>query len=422
MLMRIEPVDPIMTRDGRPFDDSPGSTASIMNEVSPGMLAGTIRTLLLKNRNGLSAIDKADLLRQLRIAGPLLEWNGHLYFPMPADLVIYEVNDILKVINLQPQSVAPDEGYFGVSVEGRQRMDLLPPLVQHYSKLYKGSPAFVREDWLYRELSGAVSADDWSRELNEWKKWRSSQSQEAAPPHSPFLQPYEREIRLHNAIDDTRGGTEEGKLFSTEALRFKPGVSLLVSIDMEGSKPDKRLKTLHSMGGKRRLARFQEIDWPQDRLFPWKCPESIASSMCKAKPGDRLRMTLATPAYFLKGWRPRWVDADFHTNEHLFECLNIPASSALRLKLQWACVDRWLPVSGWSIGRSVREGKEKAVRRMVPAGSVYFFELVDGDAGVLADNWLVSVSDTRRRKGPLDREDGFGLAIWGIESGRNCNG
>lgn len=55
---------------------------------------------------------------------------------------------------------------------------------------------------------------------------------------------------------------------------------------------------------------------------------------------------------------------------------------------------------------------------MVPAGSVYFFEVSgDGDASELAKRaWLTSVSDYNRRKGAFDREDGFGMAIWGIWS------
>jgi CRISPR-associated protein Cmr3 len=51
---------------------------------------------------------------------------------------------------------------------------------------------------------------------------------------------------------------------------------------------------------------------------------------------------------------------------------------------------------------------------MVPAGSVYFFEVKDGNPRDLAEKgWLATVSDKDRRKGTFDAEDGFGLAIWG---------
>jgi CRISPR-associated protein Cmr3 len=44
----------------------------------------------------------------------------------------------------------------------------------------------------------------------------------------------------------------------------------------------------------------------------------------------------------------------------------------------------------------------------VPAGSIYFFEVRQGDGAALADRWLQSVCDDEQ-----DRRDGFGLAVWG---------
>jgi CRISPR-associated protein Cmr3 len=45
---------------------------------------------------------------------------------------------------------------------------------------------------------------------------------------------------------------------------------------------------------------------------------------------------------------------------------------------------------------------------LVPAGSVYFFEVLSGNAEDLVKNlWLRSVCDEDQ-----DRWDGFGLAIW----------
>jgi CRISPR-associated protein Cmr3 len=48
---------------------------------------------------------------------------------------------------------------------------------------------------------------------------------------------------------------------------------------------------------------------------------------------------------------------------------------------------------------------------MVPAGSVYFFELLEGDPSAVLESWLRPVSDNEQ-----DRKDGFGLALWGVGS------
>jgi CRISPR-associated protein Cmr3 len=80
----------------------------------------------------------------------------------------------------------------------------------------------------------------------------------------------------------------------------------------------------------------------------------------------------------------------------------------LKLKLISACIDRWKPISGWSLEKGSRGPKE--IRRLVPAGSVYFFEVLSGKAEDLVKSlWLRSVCDKDQ-----DRRDGFGLAVWGL--------
>ena len=111
-----------------------------------------------------------------------------------------------------------------------------------------------------------------------------------------------------------------------------------------------------------------------------------------------LRMVLVTPAIFDHGWRPGWLDADTLEGK--------PIGDGPTLRLIGISNGRWKAVSGWSLA-SPRG--PKPIRRMVPAGSVYFFEKVEGDGRILGTNgWLKSVSDA-----PQDRNDGFGLAVWG---------
>lgn len=50
----------------------------------------------------------------------------------------------------------------------------------------------------------------------------------------------------------------------------------------------------------------------------------------------------------------------------------------------------------------------KAIRRAVPAGSVYFFDVIAGDAAALSSQWLQPVGETP------DKHNGFGLPLFGI--------
>jgi CRISPR-associated protein Cmr3 len=116
-------------------------------------------------------------------------------------------------------------------------------------------------------------------------------------------------------------------------------------------------------------------------------------------------MVLATPAIFSKGWMPGWLDSE--TLEGILPSLK--DGKKFKLKLISACTERWRPISGWSAEAKSRG--PKVIRRMVPAGSVYFFEAENAEAaGYLAENyWLESVCDI-----PQDCRDGFGLAVWGV--------
>ena len=67
--------------------------------------------------------------------------------------------------------------------------------------------------------------------------------------------------------------------------------------------------------------------------------------------------------------------------------------------------ERWQALSGWDL----MARKPRAVRRLVPAGAVYWFEIVQGDAEAIARLWLAPLADREQ-----DRLDGFGLALPGL--------
>lgn len=116
-------------------------------------------------------------------------------------------------------------------------------------------------------------------------------------------------------------------------------------------------------------------------------------------------MILVTPAIFSEGWLPGWINCH---GGSLVGSPPLENRANMELRLISASMDRWKPISGWSLERP-RPGP-KPIRRLVPAGSVYFFEVLSGDAeDIVKKLWLRSVCDDDQ-----DRRDGFGLAIWGI--------
>ncbi|AET60502.1 hypothetical protein HPL003_18800 [Paenibacillus terrae HPL-003] len=402
--LQVKPLDPMMLRDGRPFNATPGIRAHTLSDITPSVLAGTIRTMLAKREQAGNRSLSLNHFAKLQVRGPIYKHRGSLYFAMPQDVEIYEEHgkasiQVIRPVNLTDGQHAK-QGFFGVGQEGRLADVLWPPLGAGAHKGMKGAPAYISKERMVHWLTGSESEETWSKLLEQWRQDQEDSPLHAANETSPFLPAFIREERTHTAIDPKTHTAKAQQLFSTESLVFPPELTLEAEIDSgeDASGWTGTISEMHPMGGKRRLAHFSEVE---DDLS-WNCPVAIQESMQGA---SYIRMVLATPAYFRKGWLPGWLDENLQTKN--------PWKCGVELQLRWACVPRWQPVSGWSYSKDDLYN-EKAVRRMVPAGSVYFFEVTKGNPADLAkEMWLQSVSDKNRRKEAFDKEDGYGLALWG---------
>ena len=161
--------------------------------------------------------------------------------------------------------------------------------------------------------------------------------------------------------------------------------------------PDANMpSSLGHLGGERRPAVLTVLDDSKTEKNWFTCPTTLREKFANQK---CIRMILMTPAIFKHGWKPAWLDSNSSNPPQ--------ALGKVKLKLISAAVGRREPVSGWNL----RSDTPRAVRWMVPAGSVYFFEVLDGNLNDLLEAWLKPVSDNEQ-----DRKDGYGLAIWACGS------
>jgi len=398
MSLQIKPLDPIMARDGRPFGMTPGARAHSMNTVSSSTVSGTIRTLLAKQ------LSDPELQRQLyhfdglTVRGPIHFWGDMPYFPYPEDMDWNEDGKQITIHAIRPVKPSDNEGFWGIGPDSRFDGDKLwPPEEIRSRKKSNKRPAFISGSlltkWLCNESLPAEAikaAPSWESIHQSWS--RSDADKEVEVP--PFLAPFEHDLRTHVAIDAEKGRAKDQALFSTDSLVIPSQISLHSVILSDTVPADTRVHAIHPLGGKNRLAHFSSV--PESPW--WQCPTEIHNSLHGQK---YIKLMLATPAYFAKGWLPGWLDEQLESKDTFHQ--------NVKLRLRWACLPNWIPISGYSFNKH-----EKPVRRMVPAGSVYFFEVIDGDPAELANHkWLTSVSDDNRRHEASDREDGFGLALWG---------
>ena len=387
--LNIIPHDPIIARDGRPSGE--GNRLRSLNWIYPSVIAGSVRTLLGKTVSPQTTARPFDddvlihRLKETTITGPFPCAEDKLYLPAPRDLVIYEKDDQKHIMPLRPKSLNTEEG-----------CDM-----PHESCW----PIEVTED-----IKPAKAPAFWSQ--NKMAQWLSLDNPEdfnAPTEHTgDFLDAFQKEDRVHAKIDPERFAAEEGKLFSTEGLaissvdvplykeRLKQiGITLVARVSSANADLENALANLsawHPLGGERRLAYFKS----QNNSALWSCPDKVVQALSGSA---GVRMVLASPALFSRGWLPGWLDTTSLEGS--------PPGCAVRLKLRGACVGRWQPISGWSLEKG-RRGP-KPVRRLVPDGSVYFFEILSGDPQELADLWLGCVSDEEQ-----DRRDGFGASLWGV--------
>lgn len=378
IILQVTPHDPVIARDGRPFGVGQGNRMRGLPWPLPSVVAGAFRTTLVKANPELDfAGDMPQRLMQIAVAGTFPVCANKLYLPAPNDCVA-EPNDNGKAIKTVYR-LSPDEAYSdGCDLPEGLKPVMLPTNAEDFkpADIPAWWPASKYVDWL---LGKNVQFD------------------------GSFLKSPVQEIRDHVKLDSALGAAEESQLFSTTGLN----ISHLPRFDAKGAgkfeerfaevllnvrvndgesslKLGNDLNLWQPLGGERRL-----VHWRQQsgEITGWSCPDPIQNAL---KTTTKVRMILATPAIFKQGWKPDL--------EHgpLKDC---------GLTLVGASVGRWKAVSGWSLAPP---RGPKAIRRMAPAGSVYFFEVRPGAAETLADKWLESVSDNQQ-----EQHDGFGLAIWG---------
>ncbi len=156
--------------------------------------------------------------------------------------------------------------------------------------------------------------------------------------------------RVGIAWEQGKKNVREGFLYSASFLALKPGIALVAATD--APLPTGPLTV--RLGGEGRTATLTSV------------PGNVLPQPPKTLNEQRLLLYLATPAYFKHGWLPSFLDPATLCGRR----------DGLGLKLLAAATGKPVLVGGFDR----RRGGPKPLRRMVPAGSCYFFEITDGEA------------------------------------------
>lgn len=395
-LWTIEPRDPLLLRDGRPFGPSPGARAESLDFPFPSTVAGAVRTRIGTAAQNPFEHDSARPLQQIAVRGPLLveisdattgpalRWLA----PAPADAVLLKSRHPAAgddpLADLHRLAPDPHQDESATDLAGLLPVGMVRP---NKEKPLANPPRF----WSWESYSAWLA---------------SPEDKTGIAPHSLGHSGPARESRVHVSIRRDQQTAQEGRLFQTCGLEFThvagswetaQPLGLAVAVEGATSTESPSIPTdfpagYGTLGGERRLVRWCRQEQAE---FP-RCPPEVRSAVIRT---GACRVVLLTPGFFSAGYRPQSL------------LTIVPGVVAEVLGI---AVARAQVVSGWDYAL----GKPKSTRRLAPAGSVFFLTL-HGDDEAIAEFvdrvWMQCVSDGIQGEDiGQDNRDGFGLAAVGV--------
>jgi len=377
----IEPRDPLIVRDGRPFGITPGGRAVSLPFPYPSTTTGGVRTREGLDADGYFQTSEISRIKRIGVLGPLLveldDRKGDIscwLVPAPSDALLLEAEPpnagkigLKQLVPLElPDEAALDFPDLCSNLVGMPNPVFAKPSSQ--APRYWNWPFFMK--WLINP------GDENEIEIEQL-------GHDGPLPES----------RAHVAINEATQTSSEGNLFQTRGLEFTkseqrmPGKRLALAVATEATNLSSGLSPL---GGERRL-----VNWRSSEISLPSCPSEISELITRQK---SCRVILLTPAYFQAGWKPSWL---------------LSSREGIRPVLVAAAFGRPQVVSGWDLEIK----RPKPTRRLAPPGTVYFLRF--NHAGTediqkwINNTWMCTVSDHEQ-----DRLDGFGLAVLGSWDGR----
>ncbi len=368
----IEPRDPLLARDGRPF--KAGQRAKTLDFLLPSTVTGAIRTRAGSDTTGQFSSKPTDVLTW-DVSGALLYSPDEQTFfvPAPLDALMLDEKNLFPLlpINTDALSTICNLEYKPVGT----------------SKHLEGKPKGMPKYWYW----------------NNFFKWLENPTEQCIQPENLGIAGPTLETRTHVKIEPNSQTAEDSQLFSTSALEFryvpkpKPdekykqlSTAKRLALHLQTTAPEPQHNAnLWSIGGERRLSAWSTAT----TTFLAFSSEQVQAMVNSIVGHQHCRVILLTPAYFTKGWKPTFLLEKTHT-------------------LISASVGRPQVVSGWDYAT----GKPKATRRLAPAGSVYFIKLEGKEEEIrtwLERVWFQTISDNEQ-----SCKDGFGLAVFGVWNGK----
>lgn len=375
MKLFLEPNESLIFRKGHPFDAGESNYAETVFPPTPETLQGAIRALIATHWNTSKSLSQvfrpgSDLVKligdrdgygRFRITNISLgrrkkQGKGEIFerlYPVPAHVL----QDDNGIFHLKP---GPKQEVLSNMPEGMQYLTCEKPTEGKLQPV---------EGWLTEESLLKVLSEN--GDLTQLERIDEEEGNI-----------FEYESRVGIGMENTTKTAQEGLFYGMRMIRMQPDYGFAIDIRIVDESNPKQFindkdtqKTLRlpdegwiTMGGEQRVAAFKVIG------------TSTPLHSNSKRTGRGSVIYLATPAPFKGGWKPgEWSDHNLST----------PIAAA---------IPRYQSIGGWKLNTENSGGKNKCMRRCVPAGSVYFFDTFIDAPQSLTD---------------YDMEIGYGITVIG---------
>lgn len=371
MRIFVEPNDVLMFRDGRPFFGGDDHFARGSCPPPPSTMYGALRSHILSSV--WSEFDSFSNQNE-KVPDSIRKEIGTPHEPgtltLKQFLLARTGNTGIEPVYSMPKDISWQKGH------DKKTMLILSPQAFTEVNIKTDMPQGLLHMWhpiedALEQSSGFLSSSDMEKYLLANTPEKSIDQKEI----------FDSEERTGIRKSKSTRSVKEGGLYSVGYFRFQKDSGFVADVNGVQSMPRQGILRL---GGDHRSARYTETSW-----------HDISAEPIKKMVGERMRfkLVLISPAIFTNGWLPSSID--FYTMRGQIGGVDV--------KLVGACIGRPIGIGGFDIAQKM----PKVMKKAVPAGSVYLFELKGSNVNELFDRvWLNSISDERAH-------EGFGVSLIG---------
>lgn len=339
MIIKINPLDTLFFKDGKPFSMGIESWADGIFPPTPSVFYGALRSAYFAdniNEFAEAGTDK-DPTNNLIIKGIYYLINDEYYFPLPFDLAEKKGENKNKVYLLKRTPV---------------RFISNSKLPETFEASSSDRKVETVEDGIIRESSFSKYLKNEEESYSIYKL-------------SDFIL---SEPKIGIGRENSTRTSLNGKLYRVGMRRLenekKQKINFIVEFDNLELKDNGYLK----LGGEGKIVYYEKIDGHD------KFKEININN-------DIIKLVLLSPAFFKTGWYP---DLNTHKifNDFSFELIA-------------AAVGKQINIGGFDM----KSKRPKPMRKAVPAGSVYYYKIKSINNNLTFKNLKLSISDFLANEG-----------------------